>query len=102
MKTKCILALTVLRLLLSGASAQTLNYTFDPSGNPLTRGAAVLALTGHSGPAPASAHVLLERTLLGAERVWVGAGSTRHMAGLAPGELVRLARAVPRDIVADD
>ena len=53
-------------------------------------------------PAPASAHVLIERTLLGADRLWVGAGSTRHMAGLAPGELVRLARAVPRDIVADD
>ena len=46
--------------------------------------------------------VLLERTLLGADRVWVGAGSTRHMAGLSPGELLRLARAVPRDITADD
>jgi prolyl-tRNA editing enzyme YbaK/EbsC (Cys-tRNA(Pro) deacylase) len=53
-------------------------------------------------PAPASATVLIERTLLGADRVWVGAGSTRHMAGIAPAELVRLTRAVPRDIVADD
>ena len=47
-------------------------------------------------------NVLLEQTLLGADRVWVGAGSTRHMAGLGPGELLRLARAVPRDITADD
>jgi prolyl-tRNA editing enzyme YbaK/EbsC (Cys-tRNA(Pro) deacylase) len=53
-------------------------------------------------PLPQIDLVLLERTLLGADRVWVGAGSTRHLAGLAPGELVRLARAVPRDITADD
>ena len=46
--------------------------------------------------------VLLERTLLGLDRVWVGGGSTRHMVGLAPGELVRLSRAAPLDIVADD
>ena len=46
--------------------------------------------------------VLIERTLLGLDRVWVGAGSTRHMAGVAPTELVRLTRAVPLDIVADD
>lgn len=46
--------------------------------------------------------VLVERTLLGLDRVWVGGGSTRHMVGLAPGELVRLSRAAPLDIVADD
>lgn len=46
--------------------------------------------------------VLVERTLLGLDRVWVGAGSTRHMAGVAPTELLRLTRAVPLDIVADD
>ena len=46
--------------------------------------------------------VLLERTLLGLDRVWVGGGSTRHMVGLSPGELVRLSRAAPLDIVADD
>ena len=43
--------------------------------------------------------VLLERTLLGRDRVWVGAGSERHMAGLQPAELVRLARARPIDAV---
>lgn len=46
--------------------------------------------------------MLIERTLLGLERVWVGAGSTRHMAGVAPTELVRLTRAVPVDLVAVD
>jgi prolyl-tRNA editing enzyme YbaK/EbsC (Cys-tRNA(Pro) deacylase) len=46
--------------------------------------------------------VLLEPGLLAHARVWVGAGSDRHMAGLAPVELVRLARAEPRDLVRDD
>jgi hypothetical protein len=41
-------------------------------------------------------------SLLPLGRVWVGAGSDRHMAGIAPAELVRLARATPRDIAADD
>ena len=46
--------------------------------------------------------MLIERTLLGLDRVWVGAGSTRHLAGVAPTELVRLTRAVPVDLVAVD
>jgi Cys-tRNA(Pro) deacylase len=46
--------------------------------------------------------MLIERTLLGLDRVWVGAGSTRHMAGVVPTELVRLTRAVPLDLVTDD
>jgi prolyl-tRNA editing enzyme YbaK/EbsC (Cys-tRNA(Pro) deacylase) len=46
--------------------------------------------------------VLIERTLLGLDRVWVGGGSTRHMVGLAPIELVRLSRAAPLDIVTAD
>jgi len=33
--------------------------------------------------------------------VWIGAGSTRHMAALAPADLVRLARAQPLDAVED-
>jgi hypothetical protein len=31
--------------------------------------------------------------------VWVGAGSEQHMAALAPGELMRLSRARPMDVV---
>ena len=52
-------------------------------------------------PLPAIDRVLIDRTLLVHERVWVGAGSTCHLAGLAPTELVRLTRAVPLDISSD-
>ena len=45
--------------------------------------------------------VLMERTLLAHEMVWIGAGTSRHMAALAPSDLVRLARARPVDAVAE-
>jgi Cys-tRNA(Pro) deacylase len=45
--------------------------------------------------------VLIERSLLGEPLLWVGAGSTRHMAGLPPTELVRVSRAQPVDVAAD-
>ncbi len=50
-------------------------------------------------PVPNVDRVLVERTLLSHDMVWIGAGSVRHMAGLAPSELVRVARAVPIDAV---
>ena len=50
-------------------------------------------------PLPRVHRVLIDRALLAHERVWVGAGSPRHMAGLAPADLVRLARAHPMDAV---
>lgn len=46
-------------------------------------------------PLPRVERIFIERTLLTRERVWVGAGSPRHMAGLRPTELARLARAEP-------
>ena len=52
-------------------------------------------------PLPGVQRVLIDRTLLAHELVWVGAGSPRHMAGLAPAELVRLARAHAIDAVSD-
>ena len=52
-------------------------------------------------PLPAVEHVMIDRALLAPELVWVGAGSTRHMAGLSPAELVRLTRARPMDAVQD-
>jgi prolyl-tRNA editing enzyme YbaK/EbsC (Cys-tRNA(Pro) deacylase) len=45
--------------------------------------------------------VLIERSLLGESLLWVGAGSTRHMAGLPPTELVRVSRAQPVDVSED-
>ena len=50
-------------------------------------------------PAPNVDRVLIERTLLAHDVVWVGAGSDRHIAGLSPAELVRLTRAVALDVV---
>jgi prolyl-tRNA editing enzyme YbaK/EbsC (Cys-tRNA(Pro) deacylase) len=46
--------------------------------------------------------VLFERTLLGHEVVWTGAGSSRHMAALAPTDLIRLARGRPVDVVEEN
>lgn len=43
--------------------------------------------------------VFVDRSLLRHDRVWIGAGSTRHMAALTPVDLVRLAKAEPVDAV---
>jgi prolyl-tRNA editing enzyme YbaK/EbsC (Cys-tRNA(Pro) deacylase) len=42
--------------------------------------------------------VFLDRSLLRHPLVWIGAGSTRHMAALTPTELMRLSRAEPMDL----
>jgi prolyl-tRNA editing enzyme YbaK/EbsC (Cys-tRNA(Pro) deacylase) len=44
-------------------------------------------------PTPNVSRVLLERELLRHELVWIGAGSTRHLAGLSPFDLARLTHA---------
>jgi prolyl-tRNA editing enzyme YbaK/EbsC (Cys-tRNA(Pro) deacylase) len=43
--------------------------------------------------------VLVDRTLLANDVVWVGAGSPRHVAAVAPAELVRLTRGTAVDAV---
>ena len=53
-------------------------------------------------PLPQVERSFIHLTLLTADRVWVGAGSPRHMAALAPAELVRLTRATALDIASDD
>lgn len=53
-------------------------------------------------PLPGVRDALIERMLLARDVVWVGAGSDHHMVGLAPGELVRLARARAADVVERD
>jgi Cys-tRNA(Pro) deacylase len=50
-------------------------------------------------PLPAVDRVLVDRNLLSHKRVWIGAGSPRHMAVIAPGDLVRLAKAQAVDVV---
>jgi prolyl-tRNA editing enzyme YbaK/EbsC (Cys-tRNA(Pro) deacylase) len=50
-------------------------------------------------PLPRVDRVLMEQTLLAHQLVWIGAGSPTHMAGIAPAELMRLARARPVDAI---
>jgi prolyl-tRNA editing enzyme YbaK/EbsC (Cys-tRNA(Pro) deacylase) len=53
-------------------------------------------------PLPEIAAVYVDHALLGHEVVWVGGGSDRHMAALAPADLVRLSRAQAIDAVGDN
>jgi len=46
-------------------------------------------------PLPGIDTILMEQALFGHDVVWVGAGSSRHMAAIAPSDLGRLARARP-------
>jgi len=48
-----------------------------------------------------AATVLCDRSLVTWSIVWTGAGSDRHMLGLAPAELLRLTRARTADLCAD-
>jgi Cys-tRNA(Pro)/Cys-tRNA(Cys) deacylase len=64
----------------------------------------VLAATGFEPggvapfPAPGISQVLMATELLAHERVWIGAGSERHMAGLSPFDLARLTNARTGDL----
>jgi prolyl-tRNA editing enzyme YbaK/EbsC (Cys-tRNA(Pro) deacylase) len=50
-------------------------------------------------PLPRVHAVFVDRSLLQHRVVWIGAGSTRHMAALGPSDLVRLSQAQPMDAV---
>ena len=50
-------------------------------------------------PLPGVAAAFVDQTLLTLDKVWVGAGSTSHLATLSPAELVRLTHAEPGDFV---
>jgi Cys-tRNA(Pro) deacylase len=49
-------------------------------------------------PQRAVARTLIDRSLLARELVWIGAGTSAHMAALQPAELQRLTRADPVDL----
>jgi Cys-tRNA(Pro) deacylase len=49
-------------------------------------------------PAPGISQVLMAEELLAHDRVWIGAGSERHMAGLSPLDLARLTQARTADL----
>jgi prolyl-tRNA editing enzyme YbaK/EbsC (Cys-tRNA(Pro) deacylase) len=52
-------------------------------------------------PLPKVERVLIDHNLLSHDVVWIGAGSSMHIAALSPADLVRLARARPLDAVQD-
>jgi prolyl-tRNA editing enzyme YbaK/EbsC (Cys-tRNA(Pro) deacylase) len=52
-------------------------------------------------PLPAVDRLLIDRRLLTHDVVWTGAGSERHMAAIAPTDLLRLTGAETGDIVED-
>jgi Cys-tRNA(Pro) deacylase len=52
-------------------------------------------------PLPKIERVLIDRTLLAHQLVWVGAGSSSHMAALSPAALARVTRAQSADAVQD-
>jgi prolyl-tRNA editing enzyme YbaK/EbsC (Cys-tRNA(Pro) deacylase) len=68
----------------------------------------VAALTGFApgavAPFPLQGvdRVVIDRVLLAQEEVWIGAGSTRHLAVLPTRELVRLTKAAPADVIVSD
>jgi Cys-tRNA(Pro) deacylase len=49
-------------------------------------------------PQRAVTRTFIDRSLLGHELVWIGAGTPTHMAALPPAELVRLSGAQPVDL----
>ena len=73
----------------------------------IARGAEILEATGFTAgavapfPLPNVDRVLIDQSLLGHPVVWVGAGSTSHMAALNPAVLARLAKAKAMDAVQD-
>ncbi|MGH3072745.1 MAG: aminoacyl-tRNA deacylase [Gaiellaceae bacterium] len=52
-------------------------------------------------PLPRVDRVLIDQSLLAHDVVWIGAGSSTHIAAINPGTLARLARAQPMDAVQD-
>jgi Cys-tRNA(Pro) deacylase len=64
----------------------------------------VLAATGFDPggvapfPLPLVSRVLMDRELAQHEIVWAGAGSERHVVGIAPADLVRLTNAEPASL----
>jgi Cys-tRNA(Pro) deacylase len=52
-------------------------------------------------PLPRVSRILVDRQVLVHDRVWIGAGSSNHLATISPADLVRLAKAEPMDVVAD-
>jgi Cys-tRNA(Pro)/Cys-tRNA(Cys) deacylase len=63
----------------------------------------VRALTGFEPgavapfPLPHVKRILLDRALLTQPELWIGSGSSRHLAAIRPADLLRITRATPVD-----
>jgi hypothetical protein len=83
--------------------------TLVPAGRPVDEdkvvkaaGCTNLRRAGALGFPFQGAKVLLDRAALTAATVWVDLGSSRHLLGLAPGQLARLIGAETPDLVAEN
>jgi prolyl-tRNA editing enzyme YbaK/EbsC (Cys-tRNA(Pro) deacylase) len=87
------------------ADEESVAAALDAAEIRVARANEVLAATGFEpgavAPFPLTAigTVLIERTILQHTKVWIGAGTPSHMAGLAPAELQRLSGARTADVV---
>ena len=87
------------------ADEESLAAALDAANVRVADAGEVLAATGFEpgavAPFPLAAidTVLIERTILQHTRVWIGAGTSSHMAGLSPAELQRLSGARTADLV---
>lgn len=52
-------------------------------------------------PLPNVERVLIDRSLLGHDVVWIAAGSHVHVAAISPGDLLRLSRAQPSHVAGE-
>lgn len=96
--------------LVPGDRRGDLKKVADAVGAAKARIASAVEVTERTGFAPGAVapfplagvdEILVDRSLLGHSIVWAGAGSPRHIVGIAPGELVRLTRARPVDASQD-
>lgn len=89
------------------ADDQKLASTMRATSVRIARPAYVLERTGFEVggvapfPLPLVPAAVLDQSMLRHEVVWVGAGTSRHMAGLAPAELLRLTKARVADVSAE-
>ena len=75
------------------AAAERLVGADRPARRRQARRPATTSAASHRSRCGEIETVFIDHGLLGWKLVWTGAGSDRHMAGITPGELVRLTRA---------
>ena len=80
------------------AAAAGARYARVASHDEVRRGDRLRAGRGRAVSGGEATRVLLERELLRQATVWAGAGSSNHMVGLSPLDIVRVTRAEVADL----